>query len=164
MDTSKDSALFSGNMLVTWGAKKPLVKKAQVDLEDLYKTHQMSKSEKPVYVSVYEVSRAYGGPEEGGWWYDDYSLESSKKFYDRSEAEAFANTLENGIEQSGANEEDISSARGMDQYPDPSGGDPMYDHSDADIPVGFSGLARNYRVVIEDVQGERASRGAPHYE
>ena len=23
---------------------------------------------------VYEVSRAYGGPEEGGWWYDHYSL------------------------------------------------------------------------------------------
>jgi hypothetical protein len=23
-----------------------------------------------VYVNVYEVSRCYGGPEEGGWWYD----------------------------------------------------------------------------------------------
>jgi hypothetical protein len=22
------------------------------------------------YVNVYEVSRAYGGSEEGGWWYD----------------------------------------------------------------------------------------------
>jgi hypothetical protein len=22
------------------------------------------------YVNVYEVSRHYGGPEEGGWWYD----------------------------------------------------------------------------------------------
>jgi hypothetical protein len=24
----------------------------------------------PVYVGVYEVGRAYGGPEEGGWWFD----------------------------------------------------------------------------------------------
>lgn len=23
-----------------------------------------------VYVTIYEVSRYYGGPEEGGWWYD----------------------------------------------------------------------------------------------
>ena len=24
----------------------------------------------PWYVNEYEASRAYGGPEEGGWWYD----------------------------------------------------------------------------------------------
>lgn len=23
-----------------------------------------------VYVNVYDVTRCYGGPEEGGWWYD----------------------------------------------------------------------------------------------
>jgi hypothetical protein len=23
-----------------------------------------------IYVNVYLVDRAYGGPEEGGWWYD----------------------------------------------------------------------------------------------
>lgn len=26
-------------------------------------------------VSVYSVDRAYGGPEEGGWWYDTGQLE-----------------------------------------------------------------------------------------
>lgn len=26
------------------------------------------------YVNVYEVSRAFGGPEEGGWWYDTGNL------------------------------------------------------------------------------------------
>jgi hypothetical protein len=25
-----------------------------------------------VYVNVYAVERCYGGPEEGGWWYDWY--------------------------------------------------------------------------------------------
>lgn len=24
------------------------------------------------YISAYKVSRCYGGPEEGGWWYDSY--------------------------------------------------------------------------------------------
>ena len=26
----------------------------------------------PEYVSAYAVTRNYGGPEEGGWWYDWY--------------------------------------------------------------------------------------------
>ena len=30
---------------------------------------------KMVYVSLYTVERAYGGPEEGGWWYPYYELE-----------------------------------------------------------------------------------------
>lgn len=36
-----------------------------VDLRTLPRTTE-------VYVSVYEVTRCYGGPEEGGWWYDWY--------------------------------------------------------------------------------------------
>lgn len=27
-------------------------------------------SERTYYVTVYETDRAYGGPEEGGWWFD----------------------------------------------------------------------------------------------
>jgi len=26
------------------------------------------------YISVYEITRYYGGPEEGGWYYDHYDL------------------------------------------------------------------------------------------
>lgn len=29
-----------------------------------------------VYVNVYELDRAYGGPEEGGWWYDIGTFEA----------------------------------------------------------------------------------------
>lgn len=25
------------------------------------------------FVNVYEVTRKYGGPEEGGWWYNNYN-------------------------------------------------------------------------------------------
>ena len=31
----------------------------------------------PRFVSVYCVTRHYGGPEEGGWWYNRYDLETS---------------------------------------------------------------------------------------
>lgn len=136
----------------------------EYDLDDLYSQFQMPQKQKPVYVSVYEHSRAYGGPEEGGWWYDLYTLDSTKQFYDREEAEKFAEALRNGIENKGLNDEPISSSRGFDKYLDPSGGDPMYDHSDNDIPLGFSGAANNYRVIIEDTPGENETRSRPHYE
>jgi hypothetical protein len=29
------------------------------------------------YVNVYAVQRSYGGPEEGGWWYDVGTVEQS---------------------------------------------------------------------------------------
>lgn len=32
----------------------------------------MAKSKK-VWINVYEITRAYGGPEEGGWYYDEYN-------------------------------------------------------------------------------------------
>ena len=32
------------------------------------------------YVNVYEVYRAYGGPQEGGWFYDEGTLRESKAF------------------------------------------------------------------------------------
>lgn len=44
---------------------------------------------RPVWVNVYRVDRCYGGPEEGGWWYDVYEcVESVRLPY--LEALAFA--------------------------------------------------------------------------
>lgn len=38
----------------------------------------------PHYVSAYAVTRHYGGPEEGGWWYDWYHhIESSPRLRPR---------------------------------------------------------------------------------
>jgi len=133
-------------------------------LESIYEKFRGTQTSNPVYVSLYEVSRAYGGPEEGGWWYDVWDLENSKKFFDREEAERFAQALNEDIRNKGLNEEDLGSSRGMDTYPDPSEGDPMYEHTDADIPLGFSGLARNYTVEVEDTQGEHTTTERPHYE
>ena len=32
------------------------------------------------YVNIYETNRAYGGPEEGGWYYDTGDLLECKEF------------------------------------------------------------------------------------
>lgn len=32
------------------------------------------------FVSIYQVDRCYGGPEEGGWWYDLWSFQHSDSF------------------------------------------------------------------------------------
>lgn len=31
----------------------------------------------PTWINVYEYSRHYGGPEEGGWWYDSWECLAS---------------------------------------------------------------------------------------
>lgn len=33
----------------------------------------------PTYVTVYELGREYGGPEEGGWWYDTGTVVHTRK-------------------------------------------------------------------------------------
>ena len=33
--------------------------------------------ERPIYINVYHVTRHYGGPEEGGWWYNAGQLVES---------------------------------------------------------------------------------------
>ena len=40
-----------------------------------------------VYVSIYDVDRGYGGPEEGGWEYDHFSF-TGESFPFNSEQEA----------------------------------------------------------------------------
>lgn len=39
------------------------------------------------YVSAYEVERRYGGPEEGGWWYDTGSLVTAVKCNNEEQAD-----------------------------------------------------------------------------
>ena len=43
------------------------------------------------YVNVYDVTRAYGGPEEGGWWYDTGEPIASWPYKSYEEAKTFAN-------------------------------------------------------------------------
>jgi hypothetical protein len=42
-------------------------------------------------VAFYEIDRAYGGPEEGGWWFDTGRLERiARTFKSRDKAHAYA--------------------------------------------------------------------------
>lgn len=48
--------------------------------------------DKIVHVTAYEVERHYGGPEEGGWWYNWYELIESVPIH-RHDADEVAETL-----------------------------------------------------------------------
>jgi len=61
------------------------------------------------YVSAYRVDRAYGGPEEGGWWYNWYELLDAIPVRDKKEAQEWRNKLR---EMHGEGEGDIYSMKG----------------------------------------------------
>ena len=45
------------------------------------------------YVNVYEVDRAYGGPEEGGWWYDSGECIHTETYSSKEDALAAQDVL-----------------------------------------------------------------------
>ncbi|QIG74943.1 hypothetical protein EVC13_022 [Rhizobium phage RHph_I65] len=52
------------------------------------------------FVGVYHMDKAYGGPEEGGWYYTTYMLQPDQavhSFSDMETAKAFAKELNEGI-------------------------------------------------------------------
>lgn len=49
-----------------------------------------------IFVNVYEVSRHYGGPEEGGWWYDAGHVVHSFQLTSYNQAQALAELLRQG--------------------------------------------------------------------
>ena len=91
------------------------------------------------YVNVYEVNRHYGGPEEGGWWYDSGEpiLSIRVRGKDAGEVEACELILL----------EDLKRA-----YPD---GGNRYSMAPGDT---------DYQVVIEEHEGREWPEERPHYE
>jgi hypothetical protein len=53
------------------------------------------------YVNVYELDRHYGGPEEGGWWYDSGDPVAAIPFRTREEADNEAVELRPSWEDKG---------------------------------------------------------------
>jgi hypothetical protein len=53
------------------------------------------------WVNVYSVNRLYGGPEEGGWWYDTGEIVLSKQFDDDDSAQDYAESLEKQFPNTG---------------------------------------------------------------
>lgn len=56
----------------------------------------------PWYVGVYEVYRCYGGPEEGGWWYDAGEAIHSETAETEDEAQAILERLVEEYPKTGA--------------------------------------------------------------
>lgn len=111
------------------------------------------------FVSLYTRDRRYGGPEEGGWWYDWWTWHGSKKCMSREEAERLRDRLVNWAK--GKNEENAPE-RWRRTAEMPTGPDPYLD-TEGYIPRGW-GDGGEYEIVIEDVAGERArDQQVPHY-
>lgn len=87
------------------------------------------------YISVYRVTRHYGGPEEGGWWYDWYELLETLPFEEKPESEELIRKYLN------------------DKYKDESYGDINSVLGGAEV-----------EVVVEDTPGANRSTEVPHYE
>jgi hypothetical protein len=53
------------------------------------------------YVSVYEIDRCCGGPEEGGWWYDTGTLVLAQRVWTDEQAEELVAKLEQEYPRTG---------------------------------------------------------------
>ena len=54
-----------------------------------------------IFVNVYEVDRNYGGPEEGGWWFDSGTVVNTFQMVSRNQANALAELLRNVFSDAG---------------------------------------------------------------
>jgi hypothetical protein len=106
------------------------------------------------YLSVYFVSRCYGGPEEGGWWYDDWNYQGSIRCIDERQAQ----DLKREMEQDPA----LEPVRNYEAY------DALGDESNSSYPEGYIPTGWNdggyYKVAIEFTAGINATHEAPRYE
>ena len=50
-------------------------------IERCFRSRSQDEHEIMTYVNVYQTSREYGGPEEGGWYYDHYECIESVKLF-----------------------------------------------------------------------------------
>jgi len=89
------------------------------------------------HINVYELDRRYGGPEEGGWWYDTGDLQASFPVWHLEDDEI-----------------DIMLALVKKQWHDPDARDIG--------SVLYSG--GRYEVVVEPGEGKSWPEERPHYE
>lgn len=117
----------------------------------------------PAFVSIYRHSQCYGGPEEGGWWYDRYELVGSKPFQSRDEATNWLEAARIEVERLNR-EEAPARARAMASLPD-CDAEPLPDAGEGYIPTGWDD-GGELMVMVEDKKGEHDNmlEPRPHYE
>jgi hypothetical protein len=76
----------------------------------------LGKSFPNIYVNVYLVGRAYGGREEGGWWYNYGTTQASVPVRSYKEAEEWKRRLENDERFSNEGKRSIYSVIGDENF------------------------------------------------
>ncbi len=112
----------------------------------------------PHYVSLYVENRCYGGPEDGGWYYDRCTLESSQWYPTRELAEAAMAEIEKKAKEL-TRDASIQYGRAMQEQVDWCEARGL----DADYLTENDG-ADEYVVRIEKTKGEWIKTEVPHYE
>ena len=115
-------------------------------------------SNNPFHVSIYLKERYYGGPEEGGWYGTDLTLESSVQVQSKRLADELAAKLSSTADQKTKFAKTAWSKmcqRELDAA-EASLIDPL------DLPE--PNLPDEYCVFVERVKGFHATRGSRHYE
>lgn len=129
-------------------------------LLDIIHSHPEHEKDETHYLCVYRRHQCYGGPEEGGWWYDRDVLESHIAFPSREVAEKW-------LEKAKALAEDINRSEApqrhtaMASLPDI---ETAY-HPEGFIPRGW-GDGGEVWVAIEKTLGasDNSKEPRPHYE
>jgi len=116
------------------------------------------------FVNVYIVDRAYGGPEEGGWYYDTGELIETKQFFGMGEygnvhesAVAYSEQVKKELEQ--ADELEYKTGYGPhDGCDDAGNGDDNY------LIRGGTWGRGTYRIDVTTNKGKNYPEYTPHYE
>ena len=103
------------------------------------------------YVSTYKIDQCYGGPEEGGWWYDWYTLVDTLNVDNEDVAIPVRQARLGSLEKAKCHAASI-----------PEGNSPYLD-TEGYIPTGFS-VETRYDIVIEEQPGDNSTTERPHYE
>lgn len=120
------------------------------------------------YVNVYEVYRAYGGPEEGGWYYDEGTLIDCQMFdywgpddlkdnKQRQRAVDYAEHIKAELEKSGS----LEYALGSGEH---DGVNMMGEGDDNYLMKGGSWGEGKYVITVSTNRGESYPKERPHYE
>ena len=113
----------------------------------------------PCFVSVYRCQRCYGGPEEGGWWYDRNVLEGSIGMADRPKAERLLSQMKAEVEAQNAAEAP-ERWRAMEALPD----EESCWSPEGFIPFGWSdGGSLWITIEAEKGQSDNSTEPRPYY-
>ena len=119
------------------------------------------------YVNVYEVDRAYGGGEEGGWFYDEGTLLESKCFdywgeCDEDRGQQYVRAVNYAKEvQAKFNSTEPVYATGMGEH---DGVDNAGNPNDSFLIRGGHWGNSKIRIVVEPVKGADYPMQRPTYE